>query len=213
MNGTGSDEDEPQHTPDDHPGADAATRLDGLMAELDGHAGTRETIPLGELAQTIGLRGFGPLLALAAGLLILPVGMLPGVPAVVSAVLAAVAVEMLLGRHALRLPRRLREVEVRSSFIQGFVRRARPLTRHLRRIIRPRLTGFATAGITRWLIATLLIATAVVIMVVGFIPGLPFLMALHVLLIGLGMTARDGVAILAGFALVLPSVLVILRVI
>ena len=57
--------------------------------------------------------------------------------------------------------------------------------------------------------ALILILTAILLIVIGAVPGLPFLLALHVLTFGLGLTTRDGLFVAAGYAILLPVALVV----
>jgi hypothetical protein len=168
-------------------------------------------ITLGEILHRIGLRGFGPILVIISGLLLLPIGMIPGVPGAVAIVMGLVAVELVSGGKAIRLPDRVARLSLRASLVTGAVTRSRPVTRAIGRLLRPRATALATSRMAHVAVGLLLGAIAVVMFVVGFVPGLPFLLAVPVFLIGLGLTARDGVAVSLGLAGVLAPAIVVAR--
>jgi hypothetical protein len=193
---------------------DAATDagLSGLLADIERLAGGGGHVTLDALLATIGPRGFGPVIVTMALILILPLGMIPGMPGFVAIVLAAIGVELALGRHALKPPRRLRDLRVPAALLAGIARRLRPLARWSGRVLRPRLPFLAAARPGGLLIAAVLILSSGVIFVLGFIPGLPFALAWPLLLIGLGLTVRDGAAVVAGLALYLPVGLLIVRI-
>jgi hypothetical protein len=155
-------------------------------------------ISLGEILRRIGLRGFGPILVIVSGLLLLPIGMIPGVPGAVAIVMGLVAVELVSGGKAIRLPGRIARLSLRASLVSGSVARARPVTRVIGRLLRPRAVALATARPVEILLGLVLGTIAVVMFVVGFVPGLPFLLAIPVLLIGLGLTARDSLVLFLG---------------
>jgi hypothetical protein len=175
----------------------------GLLADIEAAVGEDERVRFGDLLAAMGARGFGPLLCLLALALILPSGMIPGLPNAVAVLLAFVGVEMALGNRALRLPRRLRDWQISGDRVRAFAQRTRPLAARAARLVRPRYGHAVTSRPALLVIAGTLIVTALVLFVVGFIPGLPFLIAVPVLLVGLGLTARDGVLLAAGLALLL----------
>jgi hypothetical protein len=163
----------------------------------------QDHITLGEILRRIGLRGFGPILVIVSGLLLLPIGMIPGVPGAVAIVLGLVAIELVSGGKAIRLPDRVARLSLRASLISGTVARSRPVTRAIGRLLRPRAVAFVTARATQVLTGLVLGTIAVVMFVVGFVPGLPFLLAVPVFLMGLGLTARDGRVLALGLCSIL----------
>ncbi len=187
--------------------------LTGLLADLAALAEGRDRVSLDEVLATIGTRGFGPPIVVLALILILPMGMVPGMPGAVALTLAAIAVQLGLGGRRLRPPRRLREARIAARHLRAVVRRLGPLARWSGRVLRPRWRRLAATRLAALLLAVALLATAAVVFVLGFIPGLPFALAWPLLLIGLGLTARDGLAVAIGLALYLPAGLVLIRVI
>lgn len=186
------------------PHIDGEDAFDGILDTLARAAEEAERLTLGQILAAIGTRGFGPLMVILAMFLILPVGLVPGMPGAVAVVLALIAVEILTGGRALHPPRRLRELTLRSALVLGFVRRVRPWARRVHRLLHPRLTPLAASRAGLAAVAVTILAIAAVIFVVGVIPGLPFLLSFPVLLFGLGLTARDGLAVALGYAMILP---------
>jgi hypothetical protein len=182
-----------------------AAELHGLLDDLDAAAaGAAEgRLALGALLSAIGARGFGPVLVALSAAIILPTGMIPFVPHLVAVLIGFVALELALGSRALRLPARLRAVTLPAGAVAGFVRRARPLAARAGRVLRPRHPGLVATRGAQLLIAGVLFTIALFLFAVGLIPGLPFLLCVPVLLIGLGLTTRDGVVAAAGMMLVL----------
>ena len=181
----------------------------GLLADLEALAAGRESVPLGEVLAAIGTRGFGPVLVVLALLLILPVGMIPGMPDIVALATLAVAAA-LLRRRRLRLPRWLRSREIGTELLSGGITRLRPLARKIGQIVRPRLAFLIEGRLAELMIALVLVAIAVVILAIGLIPGLPFAFAIPLALIGIGLVARDGLAVLFAYLLLAIAPLVVL---
>lgn len=189
-----------------HP-QDAAegAELAGLLADLEALAAGRARVTLGETLAAIGTRGFGPVLVVLALLLILPLGMFSGVPGVVALTLGAVAMELALGNRALRPPRRIRDIALPARQVAGIAARLRPMARVFGRFLRPRAPALAASRGMALLLSAVLAGTAVVVFVLGFIPGLPFALAWPILLLGLGLALRDSLALGLGLALYLPA--------
>ena len=87
-----------------------------------------------------------------------------------------------------------------------WVKVSRPWARRLRPILATRATALIDGALPARMMGAILLATGAVMFVIGFIPGLPFTLAGHVLLFGLGLTARDGVLVGLGFVATLAEI-------
>ena len=181
-----------------------------IVDMLDDLAETRAQVSFGEIVDTLGAQGFGPLLLALAALLILPIGMIPGVGGVVGLATAAIGVQILRGRSGLWLPGPLRRRTLPSAHLKRACQVLRPRMLWLRQRLRPRVTVLAEGPISLRVIAVFLILAGFVMAALGAIPILPPLLGLPVLCFALGLTARDGAAVAAGYALLLPPFLVVL---
>ena len=176
-----------------------------MLLTLAETIGTRERVLLGELTDSLGPRGFGPIILLAAAMMMLPTGIIPGVPAFMGVLLLLAGGQMLSGKRELWLPPRIYGITLPGpALLRGLVR-AKPVAIKLERWVKARWLFLVEWRASLWFIAVILILSSGVIIVIGAIPGLPFLLALHVLAIGIGLTAGDGRFVAAGFALFLPS--------
>ncbi len=179
--------------------------IEGIMKDLSGLAEDRGTVELGDLVATLEARGFGPLLMVLAALTMLPVGMLPGFPAVIGLLFVLCGAQMVRGAKGLWLPSRLKRIEAPADKLRKSLDRAWPVVRRLRRLIGGRL-HWAVSGRAARAIAVLLILIGAAMAGLGFLPGLPFLLALPVLLFGLGLTAGDGLVVILGVLLLIPAI-------
>lgn len=168
-------------------------------------------VTLGALSQAMHKRGFGPILMLLSALVMLPTGMIPGVPALVGLVILLFAAQLLLGFDEPWIPRRLRAFSVEGDKIRSAVRKARPYVLRLSRVVRPRLSFLASGPIALRVMALALAGASVVMVVVGFIPFLPFVLGLVTLSFGIALTVRDGVFALVGYAAFAPAVWLLAR--
>ncbi|TCP42973.1 exopolysaccharide biosynthesis protein [Rhodovulum marinum] len=183
--------------------------ISSLLEDLGALALSRDRVSVADVIEAMGSRGFGPLLMMLSAFLILPVGMVPGMPAVVAVFLILIGGRMMTGETTLWIPARLGRVTFSGHLLAVSVARAQPAALWLRPLVAPRLAILVDSLVMSRLVALILMVTGAVIFVAGFIPGLPFVLSLHVLVLGLALSTRDGLIALAGYALLLPEVLFI----
>ncbi|ANB35335.1 exopolysaccharide biosynthesis protein [Rhodovulum sulfidophilum] len=186
--------------------------ISSLLEDLAALALANDRISIADLVEALGARGFGPLLVMLSAFLILPVGMLPGLPGVVAIFMILIGGRMMTGETTLWLPARLRRVHISGHVLAVSVARAQPAALWLRPLLTPRLVALIEGRIATRLIALILIGTGVLIFLLGFIPGLPFVLSLHVLMLGLALSTRDGLVAALAYALMGPEIIFIWRV-
>jgi hypothetical protein len=194
------------HRRDGNEGAEAVvTIVDALAGLADG----RDSVAFGDLVETLGARGFGPLLLALAALLVPPVGMIPGVGGAIGLVMVGIGVQILRGGSGPWLPGPIRRRRLPAHRLRGACTALRPGMLWVRRRLRPRLTPLAEGAVSLRLIAVLLICTGLAMAVFGAIPVLPPLLGLPVLFFALGLTTRDGAAVALGYLALLPPLAVL----
>lgn len=177
--------------------------LTELLEELDREiAGD---ISLGDILQHFNSRGFGPLLVLPALLVLLPTGAIPGVPTTCASFIVLIAGQLLLGREMPWLPRRLAHFSFEHRRLSHGVERARPWTRRLDRLLKPRLS-FMTRGLAYRGIAVLTILLATTMVPLELVPFAAALPAATLLLLGLGLIGEDGLVILLALLVLLLDI-------
>ncbi len=192
---------------------DQEDQFSGVLQDLDEVTNNAPQTTVGEIADALGNRGTGPYLVLLSALLILPVGMVPGMPGLVALIMIMIGLQTLLGSARLWLPARIRRISVPSRTLQNLIEKAQPWRHRMRHILSTRFTIVFDSLIVQISVAATLMATGTVIFFIGFVPGLPFVLSIHVLLIGLGLTARDGVVMSLGLAAIAPAVWIVAKVI
>ncbi len=160
-----------------------------------------ETYPMciGDLMRVFGDRGFGALLLIPCIMVILPVGMIPGVPDIAAIFMILLAIQMALGVERLWLPRRILEIEVQGERLRPVLTRFRPIAVRLDANIGRRFAWFAESRFATETIAGVTIVLSLLIIVVGFVPGVPALFCIPLSIFALGLVARNGLVILAGY--------------
>lgn len=156
---------------------------------------TAERVSMQTLAQAHGPSAHGTWLLLMAVPCLLPV---PGVGTVLGLGMAALAAAMWRGQSSTCLPRRVAELELSRIWAQrvlGMLASAYCLAGHF---ARARLSHLASAERRSWTAAAIGLMAFIVVMPIPFGNVLP---ALALMLIGLGLVFRDGVAVVLGLAM------------
>jgi hypothetical protein len=185
-------------------------QLDQVACEVEDAAEDGD-VTLGELVDRLGARGFGPLYILLSALVLLPIGMIPMLPAAVGALIVLLSAQLLAGRNSPWLGGRLRRMTLDHDALDASVQKARPVIDWLERLVCPRAAFLAEGAVALKIAALAMVLLGILMIVIGFIPALPFLLGLPVLCFGIGMTARDGYVMALGYALILPPVILLLR--
>lgn len=160
---------------------------------------TSSTIAVRQIIDTIGRRAYGPVL-LALGLFsISPLTAIPGMTWASAAFTLLIALQLTVGMERPWMPRNLLEARVSSSGLVKAVDALRPAARVVDRLLRPRLNFLARLPFVI-VIGLLCCAAALVTFPLGFVPFLPIVPGLAVVLFGLGLVARDGLLLLLGAA-------------
>lgn len=181
------------------------TLLNSLVDETSG-----ETITVADLMNAVGRRAFGPLLLLLGFVAISPLTIVPGASWLVAFITLLIAGQVLLGFKHPWLPRSTLDFSFpRQALINGVDRMCGP-ARMVDKWVKPRL-AMITAPPFLQLIALVAIAAALITFPLGLVPFGPVLPGLAILLIGLGVTARDGVVVLLSGAAMGGSLLLITR--
>ena len=156
-------------------------------------------ISVDDVVYAVGRRSFGPLLLVAGLITLTPIiGDIPGMPTLMAALVLLVSVQLLAGSETFWLPKWLLKRSIsRQKFDKGihYMKKPARWVDGLLKVRLPWLTGYIGIRVTA--VVCLLIALAMPPM--EFIPFSANGAGLA--LLGLGLVARDGVALLLGFAL------------
>jgi hypothetical protein len=176
--------------------------LDRLEEAADRH----DPVSMGDAVGAFGNRSYGPFLMVPALLEISPVGMIPGVPTLLSLVIILFAGQMLAGRSRFWLPRFIAERSVSSDKLRKAVEKMRPVGRWMDRIFHGRLTLLTEGPFVR-------VAAAVCILLALTVPPLelvPFASSAPmaaIALVGLALLVRDGAVMIVAAALMLVAMI------
>jgi hypothetical protein len=154
-----------------------------------------ERVSMQTLAQVHGPAAHGTWLLLMAVPCLLPV---PGVGTVLGLGMAALAAAMWRGQSSACLPRRVAELELSRTWAQRVLGMLASAYCVDGRLARARLSHLASPERRSWTAAAIGLMAFIVVMPIPFGNVLP---ALALMLIGLGLVFRDGVAVVLGLAM------------
>ncbi|MHB9880462.1 exopolysaccharide biosynthesis protein [Pacificimonas sp. ICDLI1SI03] len=158
-------------------------------------------LSVGDLLSAYGTRGFGPVIATLALITIL-IGAIPFLPMVIAAVILLMSVQLLFGKKQPWVPGAIAQRSIDVDHAKNVRDKSAKWLRRVDRLVKPRLE-WAAGGVAQWFSAFCVSALA---LVMGAPPleAIPFAVdvpALPILIFGIGLTARDGLFMLVGFAL------------
>ena len=165
----------------------------------------KETLSVGELMDRLeDSDGPGPVLFALTLPVLLP--MPPGVSMLLALPLLMVAPQLVLGRPRLWMPKALSRRTVTRKELVKLLHRVLPSVERFEKLTRPRLAFLTGRGGTR------LVGVACTLIAVVLILPIPFANLVPSMACGvfaMGLTRRDGLLILAGYALIVVAVLVV----
>jgi hypothetical protein len=145
------------------------------------------------LTAALGKRSFGIVLVLFGLPNLLPI---PGLPMLCGVVIGVIGVQMMLGAQSLKLPRWLSQRRIKRADLARLVSKAEPALRALEKLTRPRFSFLTSPQAERVLGAVVLALGVALQAPIPFFGGIA--PGLGVVLLGLAMTERDGVLLVAG---------------
>ncbi len=176
-----------------------STKLTKLLDTLDETIEGQKSVSLADIVEALEKRGFGALLLVPALITVLPTGAIPGVPAGCAVVICLVAGQLVIGLKKPWLPSPLGKVSISRKKLSNAIEKTKPYAEAMDEFATPRYE-FLTKDISQRVIAVLCMALAVIMAMIGFVPFVPALFSLPVLLFAAGICLRDGLLTLFGFA-------------
>lgn len=170
--------------------------LDQVETALDGS----ESVDLKTVVEAFGNRSFGPVMVLCGLCMMTPLGALPGIPPAFGVIVIVFALQLLFRRETPWMPDVLRKVKIPAAKLSKVQARVRPFLAKIDAVIRPRLQ-WATTGPMQVLISVVAIIVSLTFFPLGMFPFGVVAPAVIILLLGLGITAGDGILTLLGLAL------------
>ncbi|WP_034492009.1 exopolysaccharide biosynthesis protein [Afifella pfennigii] len=171
-----------------------------ILQRLHQRAQNRGCVTLGDLADAVGARSYGPFLIIPSLVELTPIGAIPGVPTALAAFIVVFAAQMLVGRKHLWLPTFVSRRRIGGERVTGILDRMEKPARRFDRWFHGRLTALTSAPFVR-------LAAAVCILLAATVPPLeliPFASSapmLAIAAIGVAVMVRDGALMVAAVGL------------
>lgn len=168
--------------------------LDRLVERTSGR------VTLDELLEAVGSRGFGPMVAAIGFIAVAPSGAIPGVPTICAVLILLVCAQIFLPRNHPWLPAPMRRISFPHDRLRKAVEKAGPVVRCIDGWFGRRLTGLTGRAMEPLVagVCALMALTMPPLEVVPFAGAAP---ASAVVVLGVALTARDGVMTLLGLIL------------
>jgi hypothetical protein len=173
----------------------ARERTSELLAGIATDSG-EDSVPLGDIVDRFGVRGFGILLVLGTLTAFIPTPI--GAGAIAGPLVVLVGAQMLVGMKKPWLPRWLRERKVSRAAIGRFVERMRRPLKWLERASRPRWIALFSGA---WPVLTGLLIIGHAIVLALPIPLTNYPLAMVLLLAGVALVEDDGIALAVSWVL------------
>ncbi|MEF2071451.1 exopolysaccharide biosynthesis protein [Consotaella aegiceratis] len=171
--------------------------LRDLAARRDG-----EHMTVGDLSTAFDGRVFGAFFILFGGFNLIPLP--PGASLISGLPLILISLQLALGRRRLWLPERIRRARVSRDLLYRFSTRIGPMLRRLERLARPRFWpagDVLVASAIGWLALALAVLVSIPMPFTNMFPGVA------IALLGMALTARDGIWLAAATIVAAGSIL------
>jgi hypothetical protein len=177
-----------------------ATRenLNDVWDRIVYETGDQSHVSLGEFYETLGDRVYGLMLLLPALIAASPLGLIPGVPLLAALSIIVVAMQAVLGRPSPWAPSWLLDLSIPRKRMESADNKLRPWLARFAKFIWPRVSTLVSPPMSQN------VAGFCALLAISFYPLslIPFAVAGPagaIALFALGLTARDGVSVIAGF--------------
>lgn len=154
-----------------------------------------DKVKFGKVVEALGSRGFGPLLLALSAFLVLPTGAIPGIPAVIGLALLLTMGQLIIGRKSPWVPDWLGNFKIKAETLRNSGEKAKPWARRLGRLLSPRLSFLANERV----IGAVSVISSLMVIGLGFVPLLPMVFGVNLMLLGMGLVARDGLVAMLGY--------------
>lgn len=173
--------------------------LTDVLEHLDDKA-ERGKIKTRDMMAAFDGRSYGPILLGLVLIEILPTGAIPGVPTLVALMVIIIAGQLVFGRTHPWAPKKLADKGVDQSKLAAARRKLRPTTKRIDKMLKPRL-GFFTSAMAARIVGIVCVALALLMPPLELIPFASSAPAAAIAVFGLGLSSKDGLIIVIGFAL------------
>lgn len=160
------------------------------------HAGHKEGPSIGEITSAVAEKGFGLLFIVLSLPSALPVPA-PGYSTPFGIVIALIALQLLVGRRRIWLPKRLEAIRIRPKLADRMLGTAAGFLRRIERRIRPRQCWIRSRAGQAGLSIVIVMMASLMILPIPLTNTFP---AMVIFILGIGLSEEDGLLALGAFA-------------
>jgi hypothetical protein len=182
------------------PGSPGETPLQSVLDLVETSLDGADSVDLKTVVEAFGNRAFGPIMVLCGLCMMTPLGAIPGIPPAFGFIVIVFAMQLLFRRRTPWMPEIIRKVRIPADKLVKVQEKVRPILAKIDGIISPRLQWAAT-GPMQVVVSLVAIILSLTFFPLGMVPFGVVAPAAIVLILGLGITARDGILILTGLTL------------
>ncbi len=178
----------------------ADTPLQSVFDQIEIAMEGGKSVDLKTVVESFGNRSFGPVMVLCGLCMLTPLGIIPGIPPAFGVIVIIFALQLLFRRRTPWMPEVLRKVKIPADKLRAVNAKVRPVLAKIDGIISPRLS-WACTGPAQVLVSLVAIILSLTFFPLGVVPFGVVAPAFIILLLGLGITARDGVIVIIALSL------------
>lgn len=183
-----------------------AALLERIKAGTEG-----DNVSVRQLLDVVGRRAYGPVILLLGFIALSPLTIIPGANWLVATVTWIIAIQIVFGRHYPWVPKKALNTTFPRKFLISALDVGMPWAIKADKFTKPRFTFLTEAPFIN-IVAIGCVLAALITYPLGLIPLGPILPSLAILMIGIGLAARDGVFLFIAGGAFLGSVLLMLKV-
>jgi hypothetical protein len=157
-------------------------------------------VSVADLLEALNTRSYGPVLLLPALLAVSPVGAIPGMAIVTGSLIILIAGQALLGQAHPWVPKKLLGFSFPQDKLEQTSKRMRPWIVWSEQVLSHRLTVLTRPPVFHVVVAVC-VGLAALFYPLALVPMAVAVPGTAVILLSLGLTARDGAMVIAGFVM------------
>ena len=177
--------------------------LNDMLLEL-GDVTSGNKITLNEIVETLGSRSYGFLFIIMALLTLLPTGLIPGVPILVTIITCLIAGQMFRGEDAASVPAIVGGVSFSHKLIKKLLDAYEPHREKIERYVHPRMPELFTPEVSR-IVAGVAMFYAISLLPLMFVSWAVMIPSAALIVMGAGIMVRDGWLLLGSVGVMFTS--------
>lgn len=174
--------------------------LSDVLDQMVENTQEEKQVSVADLLDALHTRSYGPVLLLPAILAVSPVGAIPGMAIVTGSLIILIAGQALVGQSHPWLPKKLLGFSFPQDKLQESSKQVRPWIVWSEQAVSHRLTILTQPPMFHVIVAVCVLL-AVLFYPLALVPMAVAVPGTAIILFSLGLTARDGALIIAGFVL------------